>query len=217
MVLSTKLKARLKAIPFITLAIGLRAVLLARLPAAGRWLCYDRAAVEAGELWRIVTCHFVHVNFSHLIWDLAALLALGLMFEVKLGKSFAISLIGATVLIPVSIFFFQPDLIYYCGLSGLDTAAYTLCACYILKTALEEKRPLTFTLMCTAFGALAFKIIYEFHTGLTLFADPRGTALVPVPLAHIVGGAIGIVSFALFLLKGQRSFLETPDMEGALP
>ena len=212
-----KLTGRLRAIPFITLAIGLRAVLLARLPAAGRWLQYDRAAVEAGELWRIVTCHFVHVNGAHLIWDLAALLALGLMFEVKLRKSYTISLLGATVLIPVSIFFFQPDLIYYCGLSGLDTAAYTLCACYILKTALEEKRPLTFMLMCTAFGVLVFKIAYEYRTGLTLFADPLGRALVPVPLAHIIGGAIGILSFAPYLRQRCVHYHAQPEMKGALP
>ena len=191
-------------------------VLLARLPAAGRMLRYDRAAVEAGELWRIVTCHYVHVNLSHLVWDLTALMALGLLFEVKLRKSFAVSLLAATVTIPLAVYALQPDLLYYCGLSGLDTAAYTLCACYVLQTALEEKRPLTFLLMCTAFGALAFKIAYEFHTGLTLFADPQGTALAPVPLAHIIGGAIGILSFVPYLRQRRIRYHAQPAMKGVL-
>ena len=36
-------------------------------------LAYDREQVAAGELWRLVTAHVVHLGWSHLLLNLAGL------------------------------------------------------------------------------------------------------------------------------------------------
>lgn len=179
--------------PVATAAIGLGAALLALLPACSPWLRYDRAAVASGQLWRIVTCHLVHLNGAHLFWDLFALLALGLVFEPGMGPRFAACLCASAVAIPSALYLFRADLRGYCGLSGLDTAAYALCAAYALRGAAEEGRARGAAVALAALVCLAVKIVYESRTGRTLFADPAGVCLSPVPLAHAVGAAVGLV------------------------
>lgn len=200
--LLSKCTGLMRTLPFVTAAMGLGAVLLSLLPSSFTFLGYDRVAIGSWQVWRLLTCHFVHVNVSHLLWDLSALMVLGFLFEAPLRKSYIMSIAAGIVIIPVAVFIFQPGLRYYCGLSGLDTAAYTLCAFSILKTALDEKRLLTAILMLSAMAALVFKIIYEFRTGLTLFADHNGNSFSPVPLAHVIGGATGIIAARFFLPKG---------------
>ena len=47
------------------------------------WI-YDRVAIGGGEVWRLVTGHWVHTDSWHALWNIAALLLLGLLFERRL-------------------------------------------------------------------------------------------------------------------------------------
>jgi len=191
--------------PVLTLALGLGAALAALLPSGGLAWVFDREAVAGGELWRIITCHFIHVNGSHLFLDLIVFLVLGSILEVSLRKAYLISLLAGGIAIPLGVFIFLPGLRYYCGLSGLDTAAYTLLAVHLLKTGRQQKKKMSGLIMLTALAGLLFKIAYEIHTGTTLFADPGTSGLIPVPLAHIIGGGIGVISGMLLFLKKSSS------------
>ena len=48
------------------------------LPAATASLEYDRAATSAGQLWRLVTCHWTHWSTHHLFWSGGAFAALAI-------------------------------------------------------------------------------------------------------------------------------------------
>ena len=39
----------------------------------------------------------------------------------------------------------------------------------------------------------ASEIVWEFHTGGTLFVDSSSGQFVPVPLAHLAGAAVGLL------------------------
>ncbi|MCU7812765.1 MAG: hypothetical protein KZQ77_16290, partial [Candidatus Thiodiazotropha sp. (ex Notomyrtea botanica)] len=45
---------------------------------------FDRAAIGKGEVWRLVTGHWVHSDFEHALWDISALGLLGVLFEKRL-------------------------------------------------------------------------------------------------------------------------------------
>ncbi len=57
-------------------AVVLAIILIQCLPAAQAALEFDRHAVGAGQVWRLLTCHLTHWSWSHLAADLAAFVVL---------------------------------------------------------------------------------------------------------------------------------------------
>ena len=53
-----------------------------------------RGLIEAGELWRLVTCVFVHAGLTHLIFNLAGLVVLGRFAEDLFGRVRMIAVFG---------------------------------------------------------------------------------------------------------------------------
>ena len=39
-------------------------------------LLYDRSALDHHELWRLLTCHWVHLSWDHLLWSAMTFLGL---------------------------------------------------------------------------------------------------------------------------------------------
>ncbi|MBP7140704.1 MAG: hypothetical protein KBA71_02260 [Opitutaceae bacterium] len=71
----------MKHVPVITLMLAGVAVLAALFPHSGGSLEWSRQATGASHAWRMVTGHFVHFGWSHLIWDATAFILLGSMAE----------------------------------------------------------------------------------------------------------------------------------------
>src|SRR5690606_19822438 len=63
-----------------------------------------------------------------------------------------------------------------------------------LKDSLEARQ--TFRIWVTAAAMLGFvlKTLYELTAAQTIFVDSAAAAMIPVPLAHIVGGLAGLVA-----------------------
>jgi len=80
---------------------------------------FDRAAIAHGEWWRLITGHWVHSDLTHAAWDIAALLLLGALFEARLRWRLPLALVAASVGIDVWLWWGDPTLHYYCGLSGI--------------------------------------------------------------------------------------------------
>jgi len=105
-------------LPGMTLAVA------AALALFGNWgreaLRYDRIAIADGEIWRLVSGHFVHLGWSHLalngvgfglIWYLAAA-----RFRVRQWLLLSCAVIAG---IDLGFWFLQPQLVWYVGMSGL--------------------------------------------------------------------------------------------------
>ena len=172
---------------------GFALVLYALFGARPEALIFTRDGIQAGELWRLFTGHLVHTGTDHLVWNLIALLVLGSMFEILERPSprryFAIFAVGCLT-IDAALWWGQPGLLGYCGLSGVLTATFALAV-----VAGWRATGSPWVLLGGA-GVLA-KIGFEMATGQTLFAD---TAWPPVPLAHAAGLLVGLA----FLLPVRR-------------
>ena len=182
-------------------AAVLATLLIYALPEAADLLQFDRGLIGQGQWWRIVTSHWTHWNESHLLWDLLMFAALSITaLRISKTRAYAVVLSSA-LLIPLSILILIPDMICYRGLSGLDSALYVFVLLGLIKNRLPAVgRPgelarisLERTALWLMLLLFAAKTIYEFATGNTLFVQSMGAGICGVPLAHLIGGIIGVI------------------------
>ena len=154
-------------------------------------MLYDRADLSHHELWRLLTCHWVHLSWDHLFWSAMTFLGLGSLCELMDRKRFYATVTGSALLIPAVIWWGKPDLNVYGGLSGLDCALYALLMVLLIKREFRSRSYFWVALFSLLLMGLIAKITYETITGLTIFVSNNHNGMVPVPLAHLVGGIVG--------------------------
>jgi len=154
-------------------------------------LLYDRSALVDHELWRLLTCHWAHLSGDHLFWSAMTFLALGFLGELMDKKKHYATVAVSAVLIPAAIWWGMPDLVVYGGLSGLDCALYALLMVLLIKREIRSRSRAWVAFFSLLLVGLIAKITYETVTGLTIFVSSAHSGMVPVPLAHLVGGVVG--------------------------
>jgi rhomboid family GlyGly-CTERM serine protease len=173
------------SIPWLTATVAICAAAIFAIPGAAAALEYDRTALARGELWRAATGHLAHFDASHLAWDTATLLGLGLATETHSRTRTAVALALAVAAISAALWFLQPAFHSYRGLSGLACALGGLVAGNLFRHARRSARICGLLLVLFVGG----KCAHEALAGTTLFAEPGHYE--PVPLAHLVGFAVG--------------------------
>ena len=168
-------------------------------------LLYDRSALAHHELWRLMTCHWVHLSTDHLFWSAATFFVLGSLCEIMAPKKYYATVGISAIFIPIVIWWGMPDLLIYAGLSGLDCALYSLLMVLFIRRELRSRSWIWVALFSLLLGGLVAKIIYETTTGLTIFVANAHTNMTPVPLAHLVGGCIGFFAGILGLKSSSAS------------
>jgi rhomboid family GlyGly-CTERM serine protease len=157
------------------------------LPGLSRLLVYDRQAVLAGNLWRLLTCHFVHYSGEHLFFNMLGFILAGLVVRRRGYNGFAILCavsafgIGITLLL-------MPNLKEYGGFSGVVNAAIVFAASRGVREGGKWGR----LSLAVLFLTLANSVL-EANTGMPTFSSTHGQMFVPVPLAHLAGGLIGAI------------------------
>ncbi|MEQ8268574.1 MAG: rhombosortase [Parvibaculum sp.] len=149
-------------------------------------LIFDRARIEAGEIWRLVTGHLVHLNLQHLLWNAIAFVVLAAMARHDEGISYTrqagIMLAGVAV---IDVALYAGPLSFYAGFSGVLNALWAV----MIVEAWRQKK----SLLIAGIGLLSLaKIGYEALTAKTLFFDT------PWPAAF-EGHAGGVAAGLLFL------------------
>jgi rhomboid family GlyGly-CTERM serine protease len=83
-------------------------------------LQYDRAGLGAGEWWRLLTGHVVHLSVAHLLLNLAGLALLWMLFarEYSPRQWLIIAALSVTA-IDAGLWWLQPGVLWYVGASGL--------------------------------------------------------------------------------------------------
>ena len=178
----------------VTLAVGLAALMIAVFPAASEVLQFDRASISAGEVWRLVTCHLTHWNGDHLHWDLLMFVVIGGACELRNPRQMRWCVaMSAAVVAGLVLYCFQA-IQEYRGLSGIDTALFTLLA---INSVCDARREGNYILAMTASGLLGgfvAKTAFEAATGQTIFVDQESAGFALLVWDHIaagVGGAMG--------------------------
>jgi rhomboid family GlyGly-CTERM serine protease len=84
------------------------------------WLRFDRSGVAAGEAWRLLSGHFVHLGASHTLLNLAGLVLVWfLVGRAYTWQQWLWVMAGSMAAIDLGLWFGSPQLEWYVGLSGL--------------------------------------------------------------------------------------------------
>jgi rhomboid family GlyGly-CTERM serine protease len=163
-------------------------------PGAADWLAFDRQAVSDGQLWRVLTGHWTHFSFDHLVWDVIGFACLAVMCE-RYGRTRFVACVAVSaVAISVTLWWAEPSMIAYRGLSGLDSALFGLLAVLVLREGIERGDRLRVGLVSVFFALFVVKVSYEFINGATIFVSNYGPSVAPLPLVHLVGAAVGALT-----------------------
>jgi rhomboid family GlyGly-CTERM serine protease len=176
----------------IVLAVLALAGVVAQLsPGALAMLQFGRSAIAAGEVWRIVTGHWAHWSGDHLLWSGGAF---ALLLFVCGARSFwrTLACVWISAVAVTAAVWWGTDLQLYRGLSGIDSALFVLATVSMMRDTVGRReigRVLAMAGLLLAFGA---KVYSESITGAAVFVGGGSSGMVPVPLAHAVGGAVGL-------------------------
>jgi len=155
------------------------------------WLAYNANAVSDGQVWRLITAHFVHADTAHLAWNGLALAVLGALIE-RQARALLFGAL-ATGVVFVSALLISPwsSLMQYCGLSGV------LNSLLVLALFLEWRRGGGLPVLLVALGSVG-KLAWELAHGSSLLTQ---ISWPPYPAAHAAGMAGGV---ALLIGYGFR-------------
>ena len=149
---------------------------------AGRALLrYDRAGLAAGEWWRLLTAHVVHLDLEH-----AALNSLGLVLMWALFArdyepgQWALILLSAITAIDAGLWLRDSTVEWYVGSSGV------LHGVMAAGTLAHLRRGDVDGWLLAAF--LIVKVAYEQHTGALPFAGSGAGVIVDAHLFGALGG-----------------------------
>lgn len=190
----------MKPLPRTTLLITLAALAAWVIPGATSFLQYDRATILGGQLWRLVTGHLTHWSADQLFWDGAVFAALGAACERRNRASFRLGLALSVVAVTGLVWVALPGLNLYRGLSGIDSALFTLLGAQIFAERVRERHWGGAAALGALWLGFVAKVAYEQLSGATLFvADQAG--MVPIAAAHLAGAAAGAAAYGLEFWK----------------
>ena len=156
-------------------------------------LRYDRAGLEAGELWRLLTAHVVHLDLEHAVLNVLGLVMMWALFARDFTlRQWLIVITAALIAIDLGLWAFDPQVRWYVGSSGVlhgVMAAGTLA--HLRRGDLDG-----WILAAFILGKLA----YEQWTGALPF---EGTAAVVVD-SHLYGVIGGSAATAILFALNSR-------------
>lgn len=170
-------------------------VLLSLLGESGRLaLRYEREAVLQGEYWRLVTGHLVHGSLQHLLLNAAGLGLIAALFPRDYSwRAWLLIALFSVLAIDVGLVFYQPQLQWYVGLSGVLHGALAAGAIAWWR---HEAKPLALLLSLILLGKLAWE---QWHGALPLSGD------LPVVVdAHLYGAVGGALAGFMLWLQAHR-------------
>lgn len=193
-------------------AIGCCALAISYLPDSIAMFRYDRLAISAGQFWRILTAHFVHIDTSHLLYNLLGLALICELLWMDLPARHGLGImLSAALGISAALWWLQPAIVWYAGLSGVLHGLWAGCALRGLLSVVYEREARavgsapsgSMRICATALVALAAKLYLERLPGALI---TKGTGGIPVvPSAHLYGALTGLTYVAAWWLKHRWS------------
>lgn len=148
-------------------------------------LAYDRAALRVGQMWRLVTGHFVHLGWTHLVLNLAGLvLVFWLVGGVFCWLRWIYVGFVSIVTIDAGLWLLNPTLDWYVGLSGM---LHGLLAAGLLPKLMQRDRE---SIVLAVF--VLAKLTWEQLSGPLPGSESTsgGAVIVDAHLYGVVGGLL---------------------------
>lgn len=147
-------------------------------------------ALSSGHWWTLWSGHLLHYTMDHFIWDALMFAVFAcLLWPVERWRMW-LWLGLAPPIISVFVFWVEPGLQEYRGLSALDTM---LCVRFFVGFLGSDSRWEHWLLGALPLFGLALKIGYEWFAGQTLFVSDLGAGVVPLASAHFAGLVLGLL------------------------
>jgi rhomboid family GlyGly-CTERM serine protease len=154
-------------------------------------LSFDRAAIGAGQWWRLLSAHFVHLDGSHALLNGLGLVLMWALFARDYSPlRWAAIYLFAALTISAGLWFFDPGLDWYVGASGTLHGVMTAGTLAHLR-----RRDLDGGILAAFIVA---KLCYEQYAGSMPFAGSANT----IVDAHLYGAVGGLV--LAFFLESRR-------------
>lgn len=168
--------------PLCTLSMLAMSVLTSLWPAAADALIYDRQAIQMGEVWRLLSGHWVHFSSAHLVGDLLVFGIAGYLIERQLGGQIGWLYLAMSTAIGLALWVLDPALVRFGGLSGLAYGNVFFVAASMAHRH-TPARPAAAALLMV----LLLKILRDFSEPASVLQALAPQPFVTVPLSHLVG------------------------------
>lgn len=177
-------------------------LLLQAMPTVAPFLEYRRSALSA-EPWRLLTGHFVHVNWMHALANAGAWILLSYLFAPRLSAArqlLALALGAAAVSLALAAGY--PAIAWYRGASGALHALFFAGATVALARS-ARRRPRSMALLPLALVVAGWiKVAVDLpRGGVTAYADWLGVST--VPQAHLIGAIAGTALGVYFAARSR--------------
>jgi len=157
---------------------------------ARRLLSFDRGAIGAGQWWRLLSAHFVHVDLEHAVLNSLGLVLMWALFARDYSPwRWAAIYCGSAIAVSIGLWYANPELQWYVGASG---ALHGVMAAGTI--AHLRRRDLDGWILAIF---IVGKLAYEQLAGALPFAGTTNT----IVDAHLYGALGGVV---LALLMNSR-------------
>jgi rhomboid family GlyGly-CTERM serine protease len=162
--------------------------------AARAGLRYERMAIAAGEWWRLITAHFVHIDLEHTLLNVMGVVLMWAIFARDLTPRQWLTVTTVVLLtIDAGLWFHDTGVYWYVGASGLLHGFMAAGTCvHVRRGDLDGWILVVF---------IVLKLGYEQLHGQLPFA---GSGMPVVVNAHLYGALGGFIS-AAFLKPGRKS------------
>lgn len=162
-----------------------------------RMLWYDRAAIAAGEYWRVLTGNLVHLGWTHLALNVGALLiGTWLFYPARTPVAWATAQIVCSLVTSAGLYFFSPEVSWCVGMSG---AMHGLLMIGAIDWIRQGDRA-GWALVAIWSGKLAFE---QWQGALPMSTETLGSAIVTD--AHLWGAIGGLLYVAGEQVYRRRS------------
>lgn len=158
---------------------------------------YQREDIILGQWWRLVSGHFVHLNWMHLILNIAGLIVIWMLYRRILSqRAWWLLTIGSISVIDLGLLVIHPDIKWYVGLSGTLHGLFAGGA--IMNIYLYGKKASLLLVL------LIIKLVWEQLSGpLPGSAEISGGRVITE--AHLYGAIGGSLIMLLLIIGGRAS------------
>lgn len=170
-------------------------------------LRYDRFAIGAGELWRLLTGNFVHLGWAHVALNLAGLALLPLLCPDRLGAwVWARRVLLISLGMSACLYFFVSSVTWYVGFSGVLHGLFLL---GLGRQVVVERDWISAAALVVLFG----KVVWEMATGVPVSDEKMigGRVLVESHLYGTLSALLYGVAFRAFTRIETFFFEDKPE------
>lgn len=167
--------------------------------AFSQMLRYEFSLRETGEVWRVLTAHFIHLDWIHLFLNLSGLWVIWWIVGPSLKEyQWAMVIVILSVAVSMGLILWSPSIMWYVGMSGILYG--------MLITGLIAGTQNVFSMNLFLFILVIIKIILE-QTDVTMSLLNISSSIVVVD-AHLYGAVVGLLC-GVILRTNHYSYIKS--------